>query len=208
MCCARWGSNNEARFVLWEAADGYTESLPLGEALDPEVLLITKLNGEALNARHGFPLRVLIPGRYGMKQPRWITKITLSADDQPGYWVKREWSKAARVELMSRIDQPPESSPHLAAGAETFLRGVAFYSAPITKVEVSIDGQQTWHEASLIAPRSVYAWTPWQIRWTPQAGTYTLAVRAYAGNVAQTSQQELALPEGATGYHSFAVEVR
>ena len=132
------GIQQEARFVLWEAADGYTESLPLGEALDPEILLVTKLNGAALNARHGFPLRVLIPGRYGMKQPRWITKLTLSADDQPGYWVKREWSKAARVELMSRIDQPPETSPRIwwqahrrffAAWRSTALRSPKWRSA-------------------------------------------------------------------------------
>ncbi|TSA83120.1 molybdopterin-dependent oxidoreductase [Deinococcus detaillensis] len=201
------GIQKEARFVLWKAADGYTESLPLGEALDPENLLITQLNGEALNAKHGFPLRVLIPGRYGMKQPRWITNITLSAEDQPGYWVKRDWSKAARVELMSRIDQPPEIDPVVKAGRQTFIRGVAFFSQPITKVEVSTDGEKTWREAELVRPRSIYAWTPWQLAWTPEAGQYTLTVRAYSGDTVQKKADKDALPEGATGYHRFEVKV-
>ncbi len=199
------GLGKEARFVLWKAADGYTESLPLGEALDPEVLLITHLNGSRLNAKHGFPLRVLIPGRYGMKQPRWITSLTLSAEDEPGYWARRGWSKTARVELMSRIDQPPEISPSVQAGVPGFLRGVAFYSRPISKVEVSTDGQKTWREAELVRPQSVYAWTPWQLAWTPEAGSHSLAVRAYSGSVQQSTEPKDALPEGATGYHTFVV---
>lgn len=201
------GIQKEARFIVWEAADGYTESLPLGEALDPENLLITQLNGQPLNAKHGFPLRVLIPGRYGMKQPRWITKITLSAEDQPGYWVKRDWSKQARVELMSRIDQPPEIDPVMSAGQPSFIRGVAFFSQPITKVEVSTDGEKTWREAELTQPRSVYAWTPWQLAWTPEAGQHDLAVRAYSGETVQKKVDKDALPEGATGYHHFTVKV-
>ncbi|AWN22777.1 oxidoreductase [Deinococcus irradiatisoli] len=200
------GIQREARYLLWEAADGYTESLPLGEALDPEVLLVTHLNGEPLDDKHGFPLRVLIPGRYGMKQPRWITKLTLSAEDEPGYWAKRGWSKTARVELMSRIDQPPEISPVVQAGMATFIRGVAFYSQPITKVEVSTDGEKTWQEAELFKLESVYAWTPWQLAWTPEAGSHQLAVRAYAGSVIQKTQPSDALPEGATGYHTFEVK--
>ncbi|WP_161882421.1 molybdopterin-dependent oxidoreductase [Deinococcus alpinitundrae] len=200
------GMQKEARFVLWEAADGYTESLPLGEALDPEILMVTQLNGSPLNARHGFPLRVLIPGRYGMKQPRWITKLTLSAEDQPGYWVKRDWSRTARVELMSRIDQPPEIDPGVKAGVPTFIRGVAFYSQLITKVEVSTDGEQTWREAELVRPRSRYAWTPWQLAWTPAAGSHMLSVRAFSGEVGQKTAQKDALPEGATGHHTFEVQ--
>ncbi|GAA4023230.1 hypothetical protein GCM10022631_42420 [Deinococcus rubellus] len=200
------GLQKKARFVLWEAADGYTESLPLGEALDPEILLVTQLNSQPLNTKHGFPLRVLIPGRYGMKQPRWITRITLSAEDQPGYWVKRDWSKTARVELMSRIDQPPEISPNVKAGAPTFIRGVAFYSQPVTRVEVSTDGETTWREAELVKPRSVYAWTPWQLAWTPQTGSHMLSVRAFSGEVVQKTAQKDALPEGATGHHTFEVQ--
>ena len=202
------GVQSGAKYLIWEAADGYTESLPLGRALEDDVLLVHTLNGQPLNVKHGFPLRVLIPGRYGMKQPRWITGIRLTANDEPGYWVKRGWSKAAEVELLSRIDQPAEISPLMKAGEASFLRGIAFFGdQPITKVEVTTDGGKTWKDARLIAPRTKYAWTPWELPWTPAAGAYGVAVRAYSGATVQKSPDADALPEGATGYHHFIVNV-
>lgn len=202
------GLDRQARYLLWEAADGYTESLPLGQALERDVLLVTHLNGQPLTPKHGFPLRVLIPGRYGMKQPRWITRIRLSATDEPGYWVKRDWSKTAHVELTSRIDYPAEVTPVLMAGGETQLRGIAFFGTqPITRVEVSTDGQKTWREATLLPPRTRYAWTPWTFAWSPSPGPYQVAVRAWSGTTAQKAEQKDALPEGATGYHGFIVNV-
>ncbi|ULH15071.1 molybdopterin-dependent oxidoreductase [Deinococcus sp. KNUC1210] len=202
------GVQGGAKYLLWEAADGYTESLPLGRALEDDILLVHTLNGQPLTPKHGYPLRVLIPGRYGMKQPRWITKITLSATDVPGYWVRRGWSKTALVELTSRIDQPAEISPIVKAGAPGFIRGIAFYGdQPITKVEVTTDGGKTWQAARLIAPRSKSVWTPWELPWTPAAGSYDVQVRAYSGDRVQKKVESDALPEGATGYHHFIVNV-
>ncbi|MGI8747572.1 MAG: molybdopterin-dependent oxidoreductase, partial [Deinococcus sp.] len=195
-----------ARYLLWEAADGYTESLPLGRALEDDVLLVHSLNGQPLTPKHGFPLRVLIPGRYGMKQPRWITGIRLSDQDQPGYWVKRGWSRTALVELTSRIDLPVETSPVVKAGQPGFIRGIAFFGdKPITKVEVSVDGEKSWQAARLIQPRSRSVWTTWELAWTPAAGNHQLSVRAYSGSTVQKSAEKDALPEGATGYHHFIV---
>ncbi len=200
------GIQGGAKYLLWDAADGYTESLPLGEALDPDILLVHSLNGAPLNHKHGFPLRVLIPGRYGMKQPRWITGIRVSATDQPGYWVQRGWSKTARIELTSRIDVPAEITPTAKAGQPGFIRGIAFFGAkPITKVEVTTDGGQTWQSARLIQPRTKFAWTLWELPWTPEAGPHQLATRAYSGDTVQKEADSDALPEGATGYHHFIV---
>ena len=200
------GIGKEARFVLWEAEDGYTESLPLGDALDPDVLLVTRLNGAPLTPKHGFPLRVLIPDRYGMKQPRWLTRITLSATDKPGYWVQRDWSRTARLELQSRIDFPEEINPQVKAGQPITVRGMAFFGTkPITRVEVSTDGGKTWGQAKLTPPRSTSAWTLWAFAWTPTAGAAMLMARAYSGSVAQKPAERDALPEGATGYHRFIV---
>ncbi|UQN06816.1 molybdopterin-dependent oxidoreductase [Deinococcus sp. QL22] len=200
------GIGKGARHVLWEAEDGYTESLPLGDALDPEVLLVTRLNGAALTPKHGFPLRVLIPDRYGMKQPRWLTKITLSATDKPGYWVQRDWSRTARLELQSRIDFPEEINPQVKAGQPITVRGMAFFgSKPITRVEVSTDGGQTWGQAKLTPPRNTSVWTLWAYDWTPIAGAAMLMARAYSGSVVQKTAERDALPEGATGYHRFIV---
>ncbi|WP_407541368.1 molybdopterin-dependent oxidoreductase [Deinococcus radiomollis] len=202
------GVQGGAKYLIWEAADGYTESLPLGRALEDDILLVHTLNGAPLNVKHGFPLRVLIPGRYGMKQPRWITGIRLTDTDEPGYWVKRGWSKAAEVELLSRIDEPAEISPQMKAGVASAIRGIAFFGdKPITKVEVTTDGGKTWTAARLVTPRTRYAWTPWEMPFTPAAGVYQIAVRAFSGSTVQKVADADALPEGATGYHHFIVNV-
>ncbi|PYE54913.1 molybdopterin-dependent oxidoreductase [Deinococcus yavapaiensis] len=202
----RVGVQKGAKYVIWEAADGYIESLPLGQAFEEDVLLVYELNGEPLTQKHGFPLRVLIPGRYGMKQPRWITAIRLSDTDEAGYWVQRGWSKTAVVELTSRIDVPAELNPIVKADESTTLHGIAFAGKKeITKVEVSVDGGRTWRAARLEPKRSQHAWTLWSLDWTPKRGSYQLAVRAWSGDEVQKSAEADALPEGATGYHRFIV---
>ncbi len=198
------GIQPSARFVIWRAADGYVESLPLAQALEQDVLLVYGMNGEALSQKHGFPLRVLIPGRLGMKQPRWITEIELSATDVTGYWVERGWSKSAFVGTMSRIDSPGESAVNLRATEIKEISGIAFAGTKtITKVEVSTDGGQNWRTAELLPRRSKYAWQQWRSPWMPQAGSHQLVVRAYADGVMQSEEQRDALPEASSGWHGF-----
>ncbi len=190
-----------ARWVTWRSSDGYVESLPLAAALEQDVLLAFEINAQPLTRRHGFPLRVLIPDRLGMKQPKWITAIELSATEIPGYWAERGWSRTGRIEPMSRIDEPRQGSV-LNAGKTTEIRGVAFAGTrPISRVEVSSDGGESWLEAKLGPRRNAHAWTLWSLTWTPKAGPQRLMVRAYANNDQQVSSERPPLPEAATGWH-------
>ncbi len=196
-----------AKWVVIEAADGFYESLPLAEMLEDDVMLAYDMNGKPLNNKHGFPLRTIVPGRYGMKQPRWITKITFSADEKIGYWANRGWSRTAYVMTMSRIDFPSDGKA-FKTGDSLNLRGVAFGGKkPITKVEVSTDDGKTWTEAKLTAPRSKHAWTLWQLPWTATAGRHTLSVRAYADGVVQNAEDHDSLPEAASGLHKLFIDV-
>jgi DMSO/TMAO reductase YedYZ molybdopterin-dependent catalytic subunit len=198
------GIEKEARFLLWKAADGYTESLPLQAALEQDVMLVYAMNYEPLSQKHGFPLRVIIPGRLGMKQPRWITTIELSETDQTGYWVERGWSKDAYAQTMSRIDSPSENAGFLKADGIKEISGIAFAgNNTITRVEVSSDGGLVWRDAELLPRRSQYAWTQWRIAWTPQSGPHQLVVRAYADGVLQPETERDALPEASSGWHKF-----
>lgn len=198
------GIDPKARFINWRAADGYIESLPLAAALEDDVLLVHGWNGQPLSQKHGFPLRVLIPGRLGMKQPRWITEIELSDKPAVGYWVERGWSKDAFVQTMSRIDSPAESAVSLKAAEIKEVSGIAFAGEQtITKVEVTVDGGATWLEAELLPRRSTHAWQIWRVAWQPQSGSHQLAVRAYANGVLQTEAIRDALPEASSGWHSF-----
>jgi len=99
---------SDAVWMLMESADGYTESFRLRE-LTPDHLLATHLNGAPLTPQHGYPARFLFPGHYGMKQPKWVTRIRFSAGDQPGYWEKNGWDERAIIKTMSRIDLPIEA---------------------------------------------------------------------------------------------------
>ena len=198
------GIEPTVRFINWKAADGYTESLPLAQALENDVLLVYGMNNEALSQKHGFPLRVLIPGRLGMKQPRWITEISLSATDITGYWVERGWSKTAYAETMSRIDTPAESAVNLEAAKIREISGIAFSGEKtITRVEISSDGGTTWRDAELLPRRSKHAWQRWRSPWKPQAGSHQMVVRAYADGVMQSQATRDALPEASSGWHSF-----
>ena len=70
------------------------------------MILVIEMNGVPLPDDHGFPIRLINPGHYGMKNPKWITEIELTEKDYQGYWESRGWTDEARVKTMSRIDTP------------------------------------------------------------------------------------------------------
>jgi DMSO/TMAO reductase YedYZ molybdopterin-dependent catalytic subunit len=197
---------SDATWLLMESADGYTESFPLRE-LTPAHLLVTHLNGAPLNAQHGFPARFIFPGHYGMKQPKWVTKIRFSANDQPGYWERNGWDERAIVKTMSRIDRPQDGVA-LAAGSVQFA-GIAFAGdRRISAVELSWDGGRSWQAAVLQAEFSPYAWRFWQLNTSLPAGHYRVSVRARDGQgTLQSSTPAGTLPNGADGYHSIGVDL-
>lgn len=85
----------EARHLIFEAYDGYTTNIPLEVALEPGSLIVYGRNGELLSHDHGGPFRTIITSRYAWKSAKWIRKITLSADDHPGFWEVRGYHNNA-----------------------------------------------------------------------------------------------------------------
>ncbi len=208
---AEVGVRPEATHVLWRSADGYTESLPLVE-VDDGVWLVDEMGppGTPLTPDHGFPLRVLVPGRYGMKQPKWLTAIVLTDHDEPGYWVTRGWSAAAVVRTWSRIDEP-RAGDGVPVGRPFPVFGVAFAGERgIRRVEVSVDDGRSWTEAELEAVESGIGLSVWR-RWRARVelavpGPAVLVVRATDGlGVVQEAEVRPPLPAGATGYHRAPV---
>jgi DMSO/TMAO reductase YedYZ molybdopterin-dependent catalytic subunit len=206
------GVEPEARFVLWRSADGYTESLPVEVALDPRTWLAYEMGppGQLLTPEHGFPLRVLIAGRYGMKQPKWLTEIVLSESDEPGYWEERGWDQTAAVRTYSRIDLPLDGD-QVAADRPFEVHGIASSGdRGIARVEVSGDDGATWRDAELEpegGPISDLSWVRWRTEVQPvKPGRITLLARATddLGNV-QDATPRASLPSGATGLHRVIV---
>jgi DMSO/TMAO reductase YedYZ molybdopterin-dependent catalytic subunit len=197
---------SDAVWMLMESSDGYTESFRLRE-LTPDHVLATHLNGAPLTPQHGFPARFLFPGHYGMKQPKWVTRIRFSASDQAGYWENNGWDEQAIIKTMSRIDRPADGSA-VAAGSIQF-GGIAFAgSRRISGVELSWDGGRTWQAADLHTEFAPNAWRFWQLTTSLPAGHYRVSVRARDGEgTLQTSKTSGTLPNGADGYHSITLDL-
>jgi DMSO/TMAO reductase YedYZ molybdopterin-dependent catalytic subunit len=191
--------------IVLRASDGYADSIPLDRAMAEGSILAYEMNGAPLNSTHGFPLRLIVPGIYGMKNVKWITRVEAVAYDFKGYWQARGWDDRALYKTMSRIDVPQKTVTGDAA-----IAGIAFAGdRSIAKVEVSTDGGKTWESAQLKAALSPYSWVLWHKDWTgASAGSHLLLVRATDGQgIVQTSQHAPPIPDGASGYDSRRVQV-
>jgi len=205
----RAGIKAGATKVVFHAADDYSDSIHLAKALEPTTLLAVRMNGVTLPQGHGFPVRMLIPGIYGMKHCKWLTRIEVVNYDFQGYWQQRGWSDAAPVRMAARIDTPLTGST-VTTNRTTYIAGVAFSgNKGISEVDVSTDSGQTWQHAILKQPLSALTWVLWELAWKPpKAGSYTVVASAIdlEGNV-QDPNEEPPLPNGSSGYHSITLNV-
>jgi hypothetical protein len=175
---------------------------------EPAILVAYELNGAPLPSGHGYPARVVIPGRYGMKSPKWLTSINLVDHESGGYWESQGWDHNAAVRTTSRFDVPRDSDILRLGSIE--LAGVAYAGTRgVSKVEYSTDGGSSWVQAAMNPPLSPLTWVLWTASWTPtKEGSYSLAVRATDGTGAlQDSTSRPSFPSGATGYHTIRVDV-
>ncbi len=207
----RAGVEDGVRDLVFRAADGYSESLPLADALDAQTLIAYGIDGAALELKHGFPARIRIAGKYGVKNVKWLTSIEAVNNDYKGYWQQRGWTDEATIFTTSVFDT---ANPYITDGKLTLdngtvaLGGIAFAGKRgIRKVEVQIDGAN-WAEARLKESSSDITWRLWRYDWSTTPGKHTLVVRATDGSgEVQTANVQDTHPDGATGYHTIAVEV-
>jgi len=194
--------------LLVRGADRFTQTLTMDLALTPTTLVAWAMNGVPLTPDHGFPARLIVPGRYGVKSAKWVTRLEVLTAEALGYWENQGWDDAAVVRTTSRVDTPAffgriERGPVLVAGvAVAGDRGVA-------SVEVSTDGTRTWAPAVVRPPLSPFAWSLWAYRWRPtRPGEHVLAARATDGRGGrQETRRERAFPKGSGGLHEVVVDV-
>jgi len=155
--------------------------------MDPSTLLAYEMNGEPLPEDHGFPLRAVVPGWYGMDSVKWLTRIEVLGQPFEGYFQKEEYmavrSKGDRqpvtkMQVSSKFLRPSQSEE--IHGKTYRVEGVAWAGEnKVAKVEVRIGPSGTWQAANLAAPSASMIWTPWNYEWSVgQPGSYTLEVRA------------------------------
>jgi DMSO/TMAO reductase YedYZ molybdopterin-dependent catalytic subunit len=228
----RAGIANDAAEVVFTGADhgiekgveqDYQRSLTIEELRRPEVMLVYAMNGRSLEPQHGFPLRLLVPGWYGMTSVKWLTSIDAVREPFTGYqqttayWYKSEaedkGTPVDRIRVRSLMVPPgvPDffSRRRLVDAGEVDLVGRAWSGvAPIARVEVGVDG--TWSDAQLRAPDSDYAWRGWRFRWQAQTGEHKICCRATdaAGNVQPLEQPWNTQGMGNNSVQALTVTVR
>lgn len=169
----------------------YARSLPLAEAMAPGVMLAYAMNGQPLPPQHGHPLRLVVPGWYGMASVKWLSRVDVVTTPFEGFQqlTAYRYQQAAddpgepvtRVRVRSLMTPP--GSPDFSTRARTLspgrteLTGRAWSGeAAVERVEVAVDG--TWAEARLDPPVGPLGWCRWSYVWDAPAGTHELACRA------------------------------
>ena len=174
----------------------FTRSIPLAKALHPDTLLAYEMNGRPLPLLHGAPLRVITPGWMAESCMKWLTEITVRAEESPGYYMQQAYRMpdtsiqlgsglpgtamvpVERMLVKSLIAAPAEGDT-VRMGPVT-IQGVAWAGeAPVVVVEVSCDDGRTWEQARLIGEEQSYAWRQWQFLWQARkAGPTAILCRA------------------------------
>ncbi|MFB6121568.1 MAG: molybdopterin-dependent oxidoreductase [Halobacteriaceae archaeon] len=198
------GVRDEAVDVVTRAVDGYSEAIPVEAAREMAAFVAFGAGGSTLRSAHGFPARLLLPGRYGMKSTKWLTEIELSTSEHDAFWEARGWDEEAVVNTLAYVRGAARRDGEVAVG------GVAYAGERgIDSVAVSHDGGETWHEAELEAPPSPYAWRRWRhIFPAPDADEVTVVARAVDGTgERQTAERSGPHPGGSTGWHHKTISL-
>jgi DMSO/TMAO reductase YedYZ molybdopterin-dependent catalytic subunit len=210
-----------AKYIAVRCYDGYDVGIPLERGLLEGSILAYEMNLSPLTSEHGYPVRAIVPGLYGMMNPKWITEIELVDNVYEGYWARNGWTNVATEDTHSFIVIPGQApvrdrfrnldieNINIVPGQKVPVAGIAFAGdRGIAKVEVSTDGGVTWKSAIIKDPLSKYTWVLWTAGFTPATaqGNYRIVVRATdkTGKI-QTAEVRPPFPDGATGYHMIYI---
>ena len=196
---------SNARYMIIKSGDGFYETVDL-ELInsDERIMLAYAWDGRPIPFDHGFPLRIWLPDRYGMKQPKWITEIEIVDEYVEGYWVERGWDEVARVRATSVIDTVAVDSVVEKDGQKFVpIGGIAYAGVRgISKVEIQVYNRDEWYEAELRKPLSDASWVIWRVDWPFEEGNHDFEVRAVeADGTRQVEEFNPPRPSGATGLH-------
>jgi DMSO/TMAO reductase YedYZ molybdopterin-dependent catalytic subunit len=198
--------------VRFHGVDNYTDTIPLEKALEPNTLLAYEMNGAELPNRHGYPLRLIVPGYFGEKHVKWLTRIEVTDAGAKGFYETQGWGPDFRTPTRSRIDVPDfDSSFSLAKlSAPIEVQGIAYGGdRGISRVELSLDGGKSWRNAEIYYSGGDLAWSLWKTEWMPDAaGDYVLVVRATDGKGDVQEWEEDRGPfSGVAGLHDIVVHL-
>jgi DMSO/TMAO reductase YedYZ molybdopterin-dependent catalytic subunit len=180
------------RGVQGSIEQDYQRSLSVAEAMRDEVMLVYEMNGHPLQPQHGFPLRLIVPGWYGMTSVKWLERIEVIDRKFDGYqmesysYLQEPGGDGVPVDLIRvRALMVPPGIPdfltrtRIVDAGPVQLTGRAWAGRrKVARVEISDDGGASWLDAKLAPQESSYAWAGWTATWNAEPGRHTLCVRA------------------------------
>ncbi|TKB34710.1 MAG: sulfite oxidase-like oxidoreductase [Nitrospira sp.] len=219
---AKAGVQAGARHVQLQGADRpvvvsvplFTRSIPLEKALHQDTILAYEMNGRPLPLLHGAPLRVITPGWMADSCMKWLTEITVQAEESKGYYMQAAYrvpiqpvesgttpnvpSTPVEAMVVKSLIAAPQEGETVKSGPVT-IQGMAWSGeAKVVKVEVSFDEGKTWEPARLVGEDRPYAWRQWQLIWKAKtSGTFTILCRA---TDARGEQQPATTPWNPSGF--------
>jgi DMSO/TMAO reductase YedYZ molybdopterin-dependent catalytic subunit len=206
---AKVGVHDDATMVLGRSVDGFTVGFPRSVLDDGrDAMVVYAMNGEPLPVKHGFPVRMVVPGLYGyVSATKWLEqiKLTTPTEDVP-FWFSRGWSDDGTIESASRIDVPRDGTP--AKAGKVAVGGRAWHQhTGVGSVEVRVD-DGAWEKATLADAIGVDTWRLWSWQWDATPGQHTLSVRMHdLDGTVQSDVQRPTFPGASSGLHSIVVNV-
>jgi DMSO/TMAO reductase YedYZ molybdopterin-dependent catalytic subunit len=204
----RAAPSGEATHAAIYAADGFSTGHPLARLWNEENFIAYQMNGQDLPPVHGYPVRIFIPGKFGMKQPKWVTRIEVVKRPYSGYWESRGWSDLCERWAQGRFTDLKDGAR--ISGRNFEFAGYAIGNLDgIRAVEISFDNGKSWNPTTLFSNPSPIVWTFWRYVWpNPKPGKYHIRVRAIDGKGrVEGPGPTSTFPSGATGQEAVTVRV-
>lgn len=212
------GVHDDAFEIKLTGADAYVDTFGMDYALDENTLLAYRINGQPLPRIHGYPVRVVVPGLFGEKNIKWVTRIDVVTENEEGFYELQGWGPSFVPPTRSDIFRPRTQGAGqsasfrepIRAGSIVDLRGRAFAAdRGIQSVDVTTDDGETWRPATIYYPGTDLTWSLWRYTWVPlEPGEYRLYSRAVDGNGdPQPPEPRGIIPQGAQGYNIVTATV-
>jgi len=196
-------ANPQGSHAVLRAPDDYYYSMPLSMLADG--LVAYGMNGRQLPRPHGYPVRALVPNRWGKLNVKWLDEIEIVEESESGYWEERGWNGMDTVNTVVKI----EATNRLSDG-RVQIGGHAYAGTRgVREVQVSVDGGETWETATLSGELpDTDTWRQWKYEWQPESSRYNLVAKAVDGTgTEQPRARSSPFPDGATGWAKLTLNV-
>ncbi|MDQ3524196.1 MAG: molybdopterin-dependent oxidoreductase [Chloroflexota bacterium] len=212
------GVHDDVYELKLTGADAYVDTFSMEQAFDEHTLIVYQINGEPLPRIHGYPVRMIVPGLYGEKSVKWVTRIDVVTEDKEGFYEAQGWGPDFVPPTRSDIFAPRTAGAAQSAifrepipvGSTVEIKGRAFAGdRGIESVEVTTDGGDTFEPATIYYPGTDLTWSLWRHTWTPEEpGEYRVYSRAVDGTgEPQPAEPRGIVPQGAKGYNIVTATV-